>query len=55
MATLAYAYTGRDATGKIVKGKLEGSSESAVVAAMRTMGLSPISIAEDGGGHRSQP
>jgi type IV pilus assembly protein PilC len=46
MPTLAYAYTGRDATGKIVKGKLEGSSESAVVARMRTMGLSPVAIAE---------
>jgi type IV pilus assembly protein PilC len=50
MATLAYAYTGRDAAGKIVKGKLEGSSESAVVARMRTMGLSPVAIAEDSGG-----
>lgn len=50
MATLAYAYTGRDATGKIVKGKLEGSSESAVVARMRTMGLSPVAISEDAGG-----
>jgi type IV pilus assembly protein PilC len=50
MATLAYAYTGRDATGRIVKGKLEGSSESAVVARMRTMGLSPVAIAEDTGG-----
>jgi type IV pilus assembly protein PilC len=50
MATLAYAYTGRDATGKIVKGKLEGSSESAVVARMRTMGLSPVAIAESAGG-----
>jgi type IV pilus assembly protein PilC len=46
MPTLAYSYTGRDATGKVVKGKLEGSSESAVVARMRTMGLSPIAIAE---------
>jgi len=50
MATLAYAYTGRDVTGKIVKGKLEGSSESAIVARMRTMGLSPVAIAEDTGG-----
>jgi type IV pilus assembly protein PilC len=50
MATLAYAYTGRDQSGKIVKGKLEGSSESAVVARMRTMGLSPVSISEDAAG-----
>jgi type IV pilus assembly protein PilC len=50
MATLAYTYTGRDATGKIVKGKLEGSSESAVVARMRTMGLSPVNISESANG-----
>ena len=50
MATLAYAYTGRDATGRLVKGKLEGSSESAVVARMRTMGLSPVAISESAGG-----
>jgi type IV pilus assembly protein PilC len=46
MPTLAYAYTGRDSAGKIVKGKLEGSSESAVVARLRTMGLSPIKVSE---------
>jgi len=50
MPTLAFAYTGRDASGKIVKGKLEGTSESAVVARMRTMGISPVAIAEDTGG-----
>jgi type IV pilus assembly protein PilC len=50
MATLAYAYTGRDTAGRIVKGKLEGSSESAVVARMRTMGLSPVSIVESAEG-----
>jgi type IV pilus assembly protein PilC len=50
MATLAYAYTGRDSSGKIVKGKLEGTSESAVVARMRTMGLSPVAITESAGG-----
>jgi type IV pilus assembly protein PilC len=50
MATLAYAYTGRDSSGKIVKGRLEGSSESAVVARMRTMGLSPVAISESADG-----
>jgi type IV pilus assembly protein PilC len=50
MATLAYAYTGRDTAGKIVKGKLEGSSESAVVARMRTMGLTPVAISESAAG-----
>ncbi|MGH1525677.1 type II secretion system F family protein [Leifsonia sp. L25] len=47
MATVtAYAYRGRDATGKIVKGRVDASSESAVASRLRTMGLSPVSIAE---------
>jgi type IV pilus assembly protein PilC len=50
MPTLAYAYTGRDASGKIVKGRLDGSSESAVASRMRTMGLSPVAIVESAGG-----
>lgn len=56
MPTLAYAYTGRDASGKIVKGRLDGSSESAVASRMRTMGLSPVAIVEstDGTGLRKE-
>ncbi|HEX4401910.1 MAG TPA: type II secretion system F family protein [Galbitalea sp.] len=50
MATLAYAYKGRDDSGKIVKGKIEGSSESAVATRMRTMGLSPVEIVESAEG-----
>jgi type IV pilus assembly protein PilC len=50
MATLAYAYKGRDDTGKIVKGRIEGSSESAVATRMRTMGLSPVEIVESAEG-----
>jgi type IV pilus assembly protein PilC len=50
MATLAYAYKGRDDTGKIVKGRIEGSSESAVATRMRTMGLSPVEIVESADG-----
>jgi type IV pilus assembly protein PilC len=50
MATLAYAYKGRDGSGKIVKGHLDGSSESAVAGRMRTMGLSPIEITESATG-----
>jgi type IV pilus assembly protein PilC len=50
MATLAYAYKGRDDTGKIVKGRIEGSSESAVATRMRTMGLSPVEIVESSDG-----
>ncbi|MDQ1542757.1 MAG: type pilus assembly protein PilC, partial [Actinomycetota bacterium] len=50
MATLAYAYKGRDGAGKIVKGHLDGSSEAAVAGRMRTMGLSPIEIVESATG-----
>ena len=42
--TLTYAYTGRDTGGKVVKGKIEAPSESAVVGRLRTMGVSPIEI-----------
>lgn len=41
-----YAYRGRNAEGKIVKGKLEAPGESAVASRLRTMGLSPVSIEE---------
>jgi type IV pilus assembly protein PilC len=46
----AWAYKGRDAAGKVVKGRIEAPSESAVVSRMRTMGLSPTSIVQANGG-----
>lgn len=46
MATLAYAYKGRDSDGKVVKGRLDAATESAVASRLRSMGLSPISIEE---------
>lgn len=46
MATLAYAYKGRDADGKVVKGRLDAATEGAVASRLRTMGVSPISIQE---------
>ncbi len=49
-ASTAYAYKGRDADGKIVKGRVDATSEAAVAARLRTMGLSPVSIAESPGG-----
>ena len=49
-ATLTYAYTGRDAAGKIVKGKVDAATESAVATRLRTMGVSPVTIAESGSG-----
>ncbi len=51
----AYAYTGRTLAGKLVKGRLDAPSESAAVARLHTMGLSPVSIvpAQEGTGlHR---
>ncbi|GAB2979915.1 type II secretion system F family protein [Frigoribacterium salinisoli] len=47
MATAtAYTYKGRTAEGKVVKGRVDASSEGAVVSRLRTMGVSPITIAE---------
>lgn len=45
-AAQAWAYTGRDGNGKLVKGRLDASSEAAVAARLKTMGLSPVTIAE---------
>ncbi len=45
-ASLTYAYRGRDSAGKVVKGKVEASSEGAVVSRLRTMGVAPIAISE---------
>jgi type IV pilus assembly protein PilC len=45
-ATLTYAYTGRNAAGKVVKGRVDASTEAAVAARLKTMGLAPLSIAE---------
>jgi type IV pilus assembly protein PilC len=40
----AYAYKGRDGAGKLVKGRIEAPSESAVVARLRSIGVTPVSI-----------
>jgi type IV pilus assembly protein PilC len=42
----AFAYTAREPSGKVVKGRIEAGSEGAVVTKLRTMGVSPISITE---------
>lgn len=41
-----YAFRGRDNAGKVVKGRVDASGESQVVARLRTMGVSPIQIKE---------
>jgi type IV pilus assembly protein PilC len=43
-ATLTFEYTGRDSTGKLVKGRVDAASEPSVVARLRTMGIAPVSI-----------
>ena len=49
-ATKAFAYTARDNAGKVVKGRVEASSEVAFVSKLRTMGISPISVEESNTG-----
>jgi len=48
--TKSYAYEARDARGKVVKGKVEAAGEAQVLQRLRTLGVSPISIAETSGG-----
>jgi type IV pilus assembly protein PilC len=51
MATAAtFAYKGRDAEGKVVKGRIDAMTEGAVANRLRTMGISPLSIQEAAGG-----
>ncbi|MEY9952567.1 type II secretion system F family protein [Leifsonia sp. EB34] len=46
----AYAYTGRNSAGKLIKGRLDAPSEGAVVSRLQSMGLSPVAINEAGTG-----
>ena len=39
-----FAYTSRKPGGKLVKGRMEAANEAAVIARLRTMGLSPVAI-----------
>lgn len=43
-APLTFAYTGRDSSGKVVKGRVDASGEASVVSRLRTMGIAPITI-----------
>ena len=43
-ATLTFAYTGRDSSGKVVKGRVDAAGEASVVTRLRTMGIAPITI-----------
>lgn len=45
-----YEYRARDTRGKVVKGRIEAGSESAVIARLTTMGVAPLGIREVGAG-----
>jgi len=49
-AALTYAYTGRDSSGKLVKGRVDAAGEASVVSRLRTMGIAPVSIQQVTGG-----
>lgn len=49
MSMLSYAYKGRDAGGKAVKGRVDAPSEAAVVARLKTMGVVPTEITQSSG------
>lgn len=50
VATLTYSYTGRDSSGKLVKGRVDAAGEASVVSRLRTMGIAPVSIQQVTGG-----
>lgn len=53
-ATLTYEYSVRDRTGKIVSGKLEAESQSAVASKLKQMGYAPISISQQKAGMKTE-
>jgi type IV pilus assembly protein PilC len=49
-APRTFAYSARDGGGKLVKGRIDATTEAAVVSKLRTMGVTPVSIEEAGAG-----
>lgn len=45
-ATKLYEYAVRDKAGKVVKGRIEASNQTAVANRLRTMGMAPLTISE---------
>ncbi|TFB73667.1 type II secretion system F family protein [Cryobacterium glaciale] len=43
---LAFSYTGRDTTGKTVKGRVDGQSSGQVATRLNAQGVAPVSIVE---------
>ncbi len=50
IAAKSYAYTSRNGSGKIIKGKLEAPSEAAALTKIRGLGLLPVSVEESHAG-----
>ena len=50
MAVKNFAYTSRNDSGKIVKGKVEATSEAVALTKIRGLGLQPVSVAESAAG-----
>jgi len=50
IAVKNYAYTSRNDSGKIIKGKLEAPSEAAALSKIRGLGLLPVSVEESRSG-----
>ncbi|MEO6116657.1 MAG: type II secretion system F family protein [Pseudolysinimonas sp.] len=46
MAVKNWNYTSRNKSGKVIKGKIEAPSESAVLGKLQSMGLSPLTVEE---------
>jgi len=46
MAVKSWNYTSRNQSGRVVKGKLNAPSESAVLGKLQSMGLSPLTVQE---------
>jgi type IV pilus assembly protein PilC len=46
MAIKSWTYTSRNQSGKLIKGRLEAPSETAVRGRLQSMGLSPLSVEE---------
>lgn len=46
MAVKSWNYTSRNQAGKVVKGRLDAPSESAVLGKLQSMGLSPLTVQE---------
>jgi type IV pilus assembly protein PilC len=54
MVTKTFEYSVRDRRGELVNGKLEAPSEGALMARLRTMGYTPVSVREANAGMRRE-